>query len=111
MLKMEKLTIRYNYRGNGVAFEIKWRDLLLLKSLFPDAQPAESIFVEYGMQSGFEKYRSQLENYIFPALVGFLNVDDLKKIKTVEFVKMPEGTVTYKIEQTYEQFNKEPVFG
>ena len=68
-------------------------------------------FVEYGMQSGFEKYRSQLENYIFPALVGFLNTDDLKKIKTVEFVKMPEGTVTYKIEQTYEQFNKEPVFG
>ena len=41
----------------------------------------------------------------------FLNTDDLKKIKTVEFVKMPEGTVTYKIEQTYEQFNKEPVFG
>ena len=40
-----------------------------------------------------------------------VGVDDLKKIKTVEFVKMPKGTVTYKIKQTYEQFNKEPVFG
>ena len=83
----------------------------MLKDLFPDAQPAESIFIEYGMQSGFEKYRMQLENYIFPALVGFAHTDDLKKIKTVEFVKMPEGTVTYKIEQTYEQLHKEPVFG
>ena len=108
---MEKLTIRYNYRGNGVAFEIKWRDLLILKDLFPDAQPAESIFIEYGMQSGFEKYRLQLENYIFPALTGFAHTEDLKKIKTVEFVKMPEGTVIYKIEQTYEQLHKEPVFG
>ena len=108
---MEKLTIRYNYRGNGVAFEIKWRDLTQLKSLFPDAQPAESIFVEYGMQSGFEKYHAQLENYIFPALAGFADTNDLKKIKTVEFVKVPEGIVTYKIEQTYEQLHKEPIFG
>lgn len=108
---MEKLTIRYGYTGNGVVFTIKWRDLIALKQLFPDARPAERIFVEYEMRSGFENYRIQLENYVFPALVGFFNPDDLKKIKVVEFVKMPEGTVTYKIEQTYEQFHKEPVFG
>lgn len=108
---MEKLTIRYGYKGNGVGFEIKYRDLITLKALFPDAQPAEGIFVEYGMKSGFENYRPQLENYIFPALVGFLNPEDLKKIKTVEFEKMPEGIITYKIEQTYEQLHKEPVFG
>ena len=108
---MEKLTIRYNYRGNGVAFAIKWGDLMALKNLFPDAHPAESIFVEYPMKSGFETYHTQLENYIFPALVGFPHPSDLTKIKYVEFIKMPEGTVTYKIEQTNEQLHKEFVLG
>lgn len=108
---MEKLTIQYQYKRDCMVFAIKWRDLLALKTLFPDAQPAENIFVQYDMKSGFEKYHPQLENYIFPVLVGFFNPDDLKKIKTVEFVKEPDGIVTYKIEQTYEQFHKEPVFG
>lgn len=107
---MEKLRIIYNYRGNGIGFEIKWRDQLDLKKNFPTAQPAEGIFIQYDIKSDFVNYHPNLETYVLPALVGFLNPDDLKKIRHIEFIKMPEGVVTYKIENNNEP-EKTPVFG
>ena len=68
---MEKLRIIYNYRGNGIGFEIKWRDQLDLKKNFPSAQPAEGIFIQYDIKSDFVNYHPNLENYVLPALVGF----------------------------------------
>jgi hypothetical protein len=99
---MEKIKIYYGVQGNGFTFELALRDYRTIKSNYPNAQPSQAIFVEYDMKSNFERAHGHLEKYIFPALVGFYNEEDLKKIRLVEFIKMPENQLTYKIEQNDE---------
>ncbi len=99
---MEKLRIYYRFKGNGIIFGSAASDYDVLKKAFPDAQPAKSVFVEYDMKSDFRKYHAQLENYIFPALAGFRKAEDLKNIKTIDFILTPDFTVTYTI-NNYEQ--------
>ena len=94
---MDKLRIYYRFKGNGISFVVKPSDYDILKATFQEAQPAMSVFIEYDRSSGFQNYHAQLENYIFPALVGFPKQDDLKKIKTVEFIVTPKFEVTYTI--------------
>jgi hypothetical protein len=94
---MEKLRIYYSFKGNGISFGTKAGDYDILKSLFPEAQPAMSIFVEYDRKTDFKNYHAQLENYIFPALAGFPKAEDLKKISTVEFLLLPGFKVTHTI--------------
>ena len=96
---MEKMRIYYSYKGNGIVFGTYEGDYKRLKSDFPNAQPARSITIEYDRQSNFKDYHPQLENYILPALTGFPKLEDLKQIKTVQFILTPEMVVTYTIEQ------------
>ena len=81
-------------------------DYLSFKERFPDAKPPKSIFVTYDWRTDFANYHANLEKYIFPALMGFVNDQDLKQFKKVEFVKMPEGRVTYTIEQNEQNEQK-----
>jgi hypothetical protein len=55
------------------------------------------------MKSDFAQNHAHLEKYVFPALLGFPNETELKRFKTIEFVKTPGFIVTYKIEQNNEQ--------
>ena len=55
------------------------------------------------------RYQANLEKYIFPALMGFQNDEDLKQFKTIEFVKMPEERVTYTIEQNQNVHNEQEI--
>ena len=80
-------------------FGLTVRNFNTIKALFPDAQPAKGVFVEYDIRSNFAQYHPHLERYIFPALLGLANEADLKKIKRIEFVKTPEMIVTHTIEQ------------
>ena len=96
---MEKLRIYYGVQGDGMTFFVNSNDTQTIKKMFPDAQPPKSIFVVYDWRTDFANYHANLEKYIFPALMGFNNDEDLKKIKKIEFVKMPEERVTYTIEQ------------
>ena len=102
---MEKLQIHYGVQGDGMTFLLRWNDPVPFKEKFPNAQPPKSIFVTYDWRTDFANYHANLEKYIFPALMGFQNDEDLKQFKTIEFVKMPERKVTYTIEQNkqYEQ--------
>jgi hypothetical protein len=97
---MEKLIIHYGIQGNGMKFGLTVRNFNTIKALFPDAQPAKGVFVEYDMRTNFAQYHPHLERYVFPALLGLANDADLKKIKKVEFVKTPEMIVTHTIEQS-----------
>lgn len=99
---MEKLRIYYSFKGNGISFIVKPSDYDILKTSFPEAQPARSIFVEYERKSDFRNYHAQLENYIFPAIAGFAKSEDLKKIKLIEFSIMPQFEITYTI-NNYDQ--------
>ena len=94
---MEKLRIYYRFKGNGIVFISGASDYDNLKSTFPDAQPAKSVFVEYDWRSDFKNYHAQLENYIFPALAGFPKSENLKNIKQVDFILMPDEKIAYSI--------------
>ncbi len=96
---MEKLTIHYGIQGNGMKFGLTVRNFNIIKNLFPDAQPAKGIFIEYDIRANFADYHPHLERYVFPALLGLADESDLKKIERIEFVKTPEMIVTYTIEQ------------
>lgn len=90
-----------------MTFRLSWQALDWLEKEFPNAQRPKGIFVEYDMKTDFAKNHAQLERYIYPALLGFPNENDLNRIKTIEFVKTPEMVVTYTIENQHEQ--KEPL--
>jgi hypothetical protein len=96
---MEKLQILYGVQGDGMTFTLRLRDYLSFKERFPDARPPKSIFVNFDWRTDFANYHGNLEKYIFPALMGFVDEKDLKKFKKIDFVKMPEERVTYTIEQ------------
>lgn len=96
---MKRVRIQYSIQGNGLVFRTQRGDYLALKENFPNAQPARSVFIEYDFRSNFETYRPQLEKYVCPTLLGFLDETDREKIELIEFRKMPENIVTYTIEQ------------
>ena len=100
---MEKLQIYYGIQGDGMTFNLMPSVSRALKKKFPDSQPPESIFVVYDWRVDFANYHANLERYIFPALMGLKNDEDLKQFKTIEFVKTPEEVVTYTIEQNNNQ--------
>ena len=102
---MDKLTIHYGIQGNGIRFGLTYDDYQKIKKLFPQAQPSKGVFVEYDIRSNFKDYRPQLERYVFPTLVGMFDEADLKQFKYIEFVKTPEMTVTYTIEQNTPQYD------
>ena len=106
---MEKLTIYYGIQGNGIKFGLPPKHYKIIKALFPEAQPAEGIFVEYDFRTNFAEYHPQLERYVFPALIGTPNDADLKKIERIEFVLTPDMIVTHTIDQTKNQIKNEPV--
>ena len=104
---MEKLQIYYGVQGDGMTFNLMPSDYRAIKKMFPDSQPPKSIFVVYDWRVDFANYHAHLEKYIFPALMGFMNEEDLKQFKTIEFVKTPEEQVTYTIEQNNNQNDQE----
>ena len=100
---MDKITIHYGIQGNGISFGLTYNDYQNIKKNFPNAQPSQGVFIEYDIRSDFKTNRPLLEKYVFPALLGFPNETELKKIKTIEFVKTPGFIVTHTIKQNYEQ--------
>ena len=112
---MEKVIIHYGIQGNGMRFNLTIKSYDEIKATFPDAQPAKGLFVEYDFRTNFAEYHPHLENYVFPALVGLANQEDLKKIKQVDFVKTPGMILTYTMNQNLKQTQNEqkiqPVLG
>ena len=104
---MEKLQIYYGVQGDGMTFNLMPYDYDTIKTMFPDSQPPESIFVTYDWRVDFANYHANLERYIFPALMGLKDDSDLKQFKTIEFVKTPEEVVTYTIEQNSKHYEQE----
>ena len=82
---------------DGYSFSITPSIREFIKQLFPNAHPANNIFVAYDLRSGFEIYYGKLENYIFPALLGVDNETDLKKIDEVHFIDSQTGGVLHKV--------------
>jgi hypothetical protein len=94
---MTSLKINVNKQLDGYSFSIAPSVREFIKKLFPNAHPANNIFVSYDTKSDFALYYGKLEHYIFPALLGIDNDNDLKKIDEIEFVDTLTGNALHKV--------------
>ena len=82
---------------DGYAFSITPSIRELIKRIFPNAHPANNIFVGYDTKSNFEVYVDQLENFIYPALLGVDSESDLSKLDEIQFIDTQTGNVLHKL--------------
>ena len=94
---MTSLRINVNKQLDGYSFSIAPSVREFIKKLFPNAHPANNIFVAYDTKSDFDLYYGKLETYIFPALLGIDNDNDLKKIDEIEFVDTQTGNALHTV--------------
>ena len=95
---MEAIKINVNKQLDGFNFSIAPSIRELIRSLFPNARPANNIFVRYDTKSDFENNYSQIEAFIYPALLGIENQADLKqKVKEILFVDTQTGNVLHSL--------------
>jgi hypothetical protein len=93
---MEAIRINVNKQMDGYTFSIAPSLRQLIKSWFPNAHPANNIFVAYDTKSDFEVYYGRLESYIYPALLGVDNQTDLnKKVNEIQFVDTKTGKLLH----------------
>ena len=94
---MNAIRINVNKQIDGYSFSITPSIRDFIKKLFPNAHPANNIFVGYDTKSDFEIYVGQLENHIYPALLGVDNNSDLKKLDEIQFIDIQTGSVLHKV--------------
>ncbi len=95
---MEAIKINVNKQLDGFNFSISPSIRDLIRSLFPNARPANNVFVEYDIKSDFEKNYSNLEAFIYPALLGIEKQSDLKrKFNEILFVDTQTGNVLHSL--------------
>lgn len=93
---MEAIRISVNKQMDGYTFSIAPSIRQLIRSWFPNAHPANNIFVAYDTKSDFELYYGRLETHIYPALLGIDNQNDLnKKVDEIQFVDSQTGKVLH----------------
>lgn len=79
---------------DGYTFSIAPSIRQLIRSWFPNAQPANTIFFAHDTKSDFELYHGKLESYIYLALLGIDNQNDLNnKVDEIQFVDTQTGKV------------------
>ena len=95
---MEAIKINVNKQLDGFNFSLAPSIRDLIRRLFPNARPANNIFVRYDTKSGFDNNYSKIEPFIYPALLGVENQSDLKqKVAEILFVDTQTGNVLHSL--------------
>lgn len=94
---MYAIRINVNKQMDGYSFSITPSIRDFIKGLLPNAHPANNIYVAYDTRSDFEIYVGKLENYIYPALLGVDNENDLKKLDEIQFIDTQTGNILHKV--------------
>ena len=95
---MDAIKIKVNKQLDGYNFSIAPPIRELIRRLFPNAKPANNIFVGYDIKSDFESGYSKIEAFIYPALLGVDSQSDLKKnFKEITFVDTQTGDVIHSL--------------
>lgn len=94
---METIKINVNKQMDGYSFSITPSMRNFIKKLFPNAHPANNIFVGYDTKSDFEIYVGKLESYIYPALLGVDNENDLNQFGEIQFIDTQTGNILNKL--------------
>jgi len=93
---MAAIRINVNKQMDGYTFSIAPSIRQLIKSWFPNAHPANTIFVSYDTKSDFEHHYGKLEGYIYPALLGVDNQSELnQKVDVIQFVDTQTGKILH----------------
>jgi hypothetical protein len=94
---MNAIRINVNKQMDGYSFSISPSIREFIKKILPNAHPANNIFVAYDTKSNFELYSGKVGNYIFPALLGVDDENDLRKLDEIQFVDTQTGSVLHKV--------------
>jgi hypothetical protein len=94
---MDAIKINVNKQMDGYSFSISPSIRDFIKKLFPNAHPANNIFVGYDTKSDFEIYVGKLESQIYPALLGVDSKNDLNQLDEIQFVDTQTGHVLHKV--------------
>lgn len=92
---METIKINVNQQMDGYTFSITPSIRAFIKKLFPNARPANHIFVGYDTKSDFEINTGRLESHIYPALLGIDNENDLNKFGEIQFIDTQTGNILH----------------
>jgi hypothetical protein len=93
---MEAIKISVTKQIDGITFSIAPSVRKMIKGWFPNSHPANNIFVAYDTKSDFEVYYRKLEAYIYPALLGVDNQDELQeKLDEIQFIDIQTGKVLH----------------
>lgn len=94
---MNAIKISVNRQMDGYTFSITPTIRDFIRNLFPNAHPANNIFVGYDTKSDFDNYIGRLESYIYPALLGVDKNSDLSELDEIQFVDGQTGNVLFKV--------------
>jgi hypothetical protein len=94
---MNAIKISVNKQMDGYTFSILPSIRSFIQEKFPNAHPANNIFVGYDNKTDFEGNIGRLENYIYPVLLGVDSKDDLKKLGEIQYIDVQTGAVIFKI--------------
>src|SRR6218665_2975050 len=92
---MNAIKINVNKQMDGYSFSITPSIRNFIKKLFPNAHPANNIFVGYDTKSNFEIYIGKLENHIYPALLGVDKKEDLRQFGEIQFIDTQTGSILH----------------
>ncbi|MFN8395107.1 MAG: hypothetical protein U0176_10700 [Bacteroidia bacterium] len=95
---MHTVEVLVNRQVNGYNFVLLPSIRELIKRLVPNAQPANNIFVGYDLKTPFDQNLSKVEAYIYPALLGVENREDLKSIGTINFIDTQTQSLLHSIQ-------------
>lgn len=96
---MEAIKISVNKQMDGYTFSITPSIRQMIKTWFPNSHPANNIFVAYDTKSDFEVYYGKLETYIYPALLGVDNQNELrKKVNEIQFIDTQTGKILHTLD-------------
>lgn len=94
---MNAIKINVNKQMDGYSFSITPTIREFIKKLFPNAHPANNIFVGYDTKSNFEIYVGKLESHIYPALLGVEHESDLNQLGEILFIDTQTGNILHKV--------------
>jgi hypothetical protein len=94
---MDSIKIGVYKEMDGYNFSIGPSIRDLIRKTFPNAFPANNVFVGYDTKSGFEKNFENIESYVYKALLGIRSDSDFEKIDSIEFVDSVTGKTMLKL--------------
>jgi hypothetical protein len=94
---MDTIKINVNEQMDGYSFSIAPSIRDFIKKLFPNAHPANNIFVGYDTKSDFPAHLGKLESHIYPALLGVENEHDLNGFAEIQFIDIHTGKILLQV--------------